>query len=586
MKKFIYGSLFIVFLIVNVVLIYGIADTYSIDMEYIVLDKPNDNGNYFNNLSFPSNIDIADPYMLKVDDTYYLYSTSKNGIKITSSKDFKNWKVLTDSALEDKGNYSYFWAPEVYYYNNKYYMFYTGYPDYKILVAVADNPAGPFKNSKIINSKLDKVIDSNVFFDDDGKIYLYTKREVDENGVNNGSNCTLFVEELNDDLMSVKSSEPIPLLKIEADNTNNSDIKNYWERHLLEGPFVIKNNNKYYLMYSTGTYRNESYTVGYAVSDLPTSGFVRKTFGNGANATSSLLHGVIPSNNNYDSTKNIYGTGHHAIYKVNDSEMYIVYHSIVFENNVYKRRKINFDYIGFDNNGNLYVNGPSTINQPLPSGTIDLYKLDVNDYSVVNNGGVVSYLNDNINYNVNNSAYNMDKEPLTRNNNIKTNSIEIKLNNYRNIEDIWLYSDNAGFSDVTVDVIINNKYILKNIDLGVMGSAKIQIPEIDSYVKNIQLDFSDYVNLSEVNLYRTVEIDRTDDKINDNTDDKSDSITDDETDKKFNDVIDEKVDKSKQEILFNPKTGNNALVIILICIDCIFVIGLLIRKIYRYNTLK
>ena len=488
--------------------------SYSLDNEtnYTVLSAPTSNGAYYNNLNFLSG--IADPSLIKYNNTYYVYSTGCNGVRISTSTNFKDWKRISDGTLKDKGVYTCFWAPEVYFYNNKYYMFYTGVNDHEnvsdkstlrdILVATADNPAGPFINSKVINTKIEYPIDATVFFDTDGKIYLYTKAEkLVDNVVRVGN--SIYVEELNSDLMSVKSTEPKLVLSYDVNNNNIIDDKNYWERGTIEAPFVIKRNNTYYLMYSVGSFNQPIYTVGYATSNSPVGGFVKQTIGNGMNSTSPLLHGSFSNNGSFDSTKYMYGTGHHSIYRVNDDEMYIIYHSIVYENNAFKTRKLSVDYIGFDENMKLYVNGPTNINQPLPSGNMGLYKISSNDYSIINGTSSVSVLKDNINYNVNNTANFMGKAPLTACKTITTNSIQIILDSSKNVEDIWVFGNSDGFQNKTADVILNDKYILKGVSLGNTGSAKIQIPQINGYVKKIKINFSNNIVLSEINLYRKQE---------------------------------------------------------------------------------
>ena len=510
-KRFLIFTL--IFIVIASIIFYLSKNTYSIDTpssKYITINKPVDNNSYFNNLKSFNNYTVADPYLLKKDDTYYAYSTGCAGISILTSKNFNDWELLTKRAINDDTKYTCFWAPEVYYYNSKYYMFYVGTirdnttEVREIVVASSADPSGPFKNEAVINSKVSLPIDPTVLFDDDGKIYLYTKSEYGSNGKFNGDGTSIFVEELNSDLLSVKDINPKKVLFL-PQNNNDKDKYNYWERTLIEGQFVIKRNNKYYMMYTTGAYVNDTYTVGYAISDSPTSGFEKQTLGNGYNSTSSLLHGAFSVNDNYDSDNNLYGTGHNSIYKVSDDEMYIVYHSAVFKNNKYVDRKLNVDYIGFDSQGRLYVNGPTSINQPAPSGTNNLYKLDTSEYKVYSGVTKMPFLNDNINYNANNSATALKKTPLTTCNKITTNTITIKLDYYRNIEDIWLFGTEEGFNDKKATVIINDKYYINDYSLGNTGNAKIQLPEINEYVKTINITFSGNITISEVNLYNTNE---------------------------------------------------------------------------------
>ena len=507
-NKKIFFMLFFLLFISGVICYLNFSYSKSDSNEYIELNLPSSNNAYFNNLDFSKTQDFADPYVLIDKDTYYVYTTGCSGIRIYKTQDLKKFSLYTSKALADTSDYTCFWAPEVYYHNSKYYMFYTGIrqvpetntDDRMILVAESDSPTGPFVNSTIVNSQVPVPIDASVFFDDDGKIYLYTKRELNESGSFNGIGTSLFVEELNDDMRTVKEDvSPVNVLTLDPAYSNNSqNTSDYWERYLIEGPFVIKRNNKYYLMYSTGSYKNYTYAVGYAVGNSPKEKFTKKT----VNLASPLLYGSIPVNGIYDNNNYLYGVGHNSILKISNDEMYMAYHSVIFENNVFKRRKINFDYIGFDENSNLYVNGPSLTNQPLPSGINGFYRIDADDYEILSNDIVKNELKDYINYNVENSANNIGKSPLTTCKTVTSNSIQINLLKERNVTDIWLFGTHSGFDNTIANVIINDKYIINNINMGLSSTYKLQLPEIEESISKIVINFSNNITLSEINLYR------------------------------------------------------------------------------------
>src|SRR3954454_4403686 len=73
----------------------------------------------------------ADPTILYDKGTYYLYGTNgsnaDSGFKVFISKDLQSWKVSKVNkgwALTKGSTYGTkgFWAPQVFYYNDKYYM--------------------------------------------------------------------------------------------------------------------------------------------------------------------------------------------------------------------------------------------------------------------------------------------------------------------------------------------------------------------------------------------------------------------------------------------------------------------------------
>src|SRR6185295_16806990 len=92
---------------------------------------------------------FADPTIFYEKGTYYLYGTSsRNGFLVSTSTDLLNWK---DSAGKRDGHAlmkgdafgtTGFWAPQIFPYNNKYYMAYTA--NEKIAIAESDSPLGPF----------------------------------------------------------------------------------------------------------------------------------------------------------------------------------------------------------------------------------------------------------------------------------------------------------------------------------------------------------------------------------------------------------------------------------------------------------
>ena len=73
--------------------------------------------------------DVADPSILRIDDTYYATGTSSEWAPyypVFTSKDLVNWKQ-TGHVFEQQPEWtkSSFWAPEWYYHNGKVYVYYT-----------------------------------------------------------------------------------------------------------------------------------------------------------------------------------------------------------------------------------------------------------------------------------------------------------------------------------------------------------------------------------------------------------------------------------------------------------------------------
>lgn len=202
---------------------------------------------------------IADPYILLYDGTYYAYGTSiGNGFEVYYSDDLEYWKRSSSLALDEKdsyGSYS-FWAPEVYYIEKekKFYLFYSA--EEHICVATSDSPLGPFKQEEQKPIREEVSIDTSVFFDDDGKAYLYFVRFKD------GKGNVIWCAELKDNLKEIK----------EETLTQCIAATEPWELILptvVEGPSVIKQDGKYYMLYSGNGYTSQDYAIGFAVADSP-----------------------------------------------------------------------------------------------------------------------------------------------------------------------------------------------------------------------------------------------------------------------------------------------------------------------------
>ena len=241
---------------------------------------------------------IADPYILLYDGMYYAYGTSgDNGFEVYTSDDLETWKRSSAMALNKQDSYAdrWFWAPEIYYVEKakKFYLFYSA--DEHICVATSDSPYGPFVQDEKKPIREEKSIDTSVFFDDDGKAYLYFVRFTDGN--------VIWVAELNDDLKSIK----------EETLTQCFAAEEPWELILpkvVEGPSVIKQGDTYYLMYSANGYTSQDYAVGYATSKSPFGPWKKYE-------KNPILH-------NY---KGLVGVGHGAPFIDKEGKMRYVFHA-------------------------------------------------------------------------------------------------------------------------------------------------------------------------------------------------------------------------------------------------------------------
>ena len=217
----------------------------------------------------------ADPEVLYAEQTgkYYIYSTTDGTpgwggyyFHVFSSPDLKSWTdegimldLKSDQVPWATGNA---WAPAIIERKEadgyKYYFYYSGHSkeaDTKqIGVAVADNPAGPFRDlgHPIVTKSPaghGQQIDVDVFADPvSGKHYLYW------------GNGYMAVAELNDDLLSIKE-ETVKVITPEG-----GTLETYAFR---EAPYVFFRNGTYYFLWSVDDTGSPNYHVAYGTSDSP-----------------------------------------------------------------------------------------------------------------------------------------------------------------------------------------------------------------------------------------------------------------------------------------------------------------------------
>ena len=190
------------------------------------------------------------------------------------------------------------WAPAVVAKGGKYFLFFgaNDIHDPKkevggIGVAVADHPAGPFKDylgkpliGEIHNGA--QPIDQFVFKDHDGQYYMI---------YGGWSHCNIV--RLKDDFTGFL---PFP---------DGTIFKEITPEHYVEGPFMFRKNGKYYFMWSEGGWGGPHYSVAYAIADSPLGPFKR-------------IGKVLQQD-----PKVATGAGHHSVIHVPKGDIwYIVYH--------------------------------------------------------------------------------------------------------------------------------------------------------------------------------------------------------------------------------------------------------------------
>jgi len=298
--------------------------------------------------------DIGDPYVLKDDDKYYMYATSAPdlGFIVWESDDLVTWEeagLAYDHINSDEmwamGD---FWAPEVIEKDGTYYMSYSARnqsDSLRIAIATSDSPTGPFvdSNPDIIEEE-GSYIDGHFFIDDDGTPYFYYVKDNYENIVDGNNISHIYVQEMADDLLSLVGE---PELLLEPNQEWESPEEDFqWN----EGPFVLKNEGQYYLMYSANVYSSSDYAIGYAVSDNPMGPFIK-----------SESNPILSA----DLENGISGPGHNSVtVGLDDETLYAVYHVHTHLNNPSGNRRPAIDRLYFED-GEMKIDGPTSTEQEI-----------------------------------------------------------------------------------------------------------------------------------------------------------------------------------------------------------------------------
>ena len=344
---------------------------------------------YMNDLK---DVPLPDPFVFVEGDKYYIVGTNERNVKTVDcyvTTDFKTYELYTDIYNPSlykgwEGVNPEIYAPEIYCFDGVYYMYYSADDKggvRRCSVVTADNPIGPYK--PLVNSEVDglnnplfyteeypsRCLDTTLFTDDDGKMYMYFVTRTDVQYIVGVELITPYLADWSTYKELVKpgtlDSESDELL-LEWELYRNGKLK------IAEAPFMIKNGGKYYMTYSVNGCWNKYYNVCYAVSDDPMGNFV-KPYEEGKIWTNLLLG--YPGTN--DASSDIFnqwtgfasGTGHHCFFYVGD-ELMIGYHGHQnrnWDSTAYTPRYFAIDYVYFDEGGVPFCNGPSYSIVNLPS---------------------------------------------------------------------------------------------------------------------------------------------------------------------------------------------------------------------------
>lgn len=201
--------------------------------------------------------DFADPSVIRVGATYYAAGTSSEWapwFPLFKSGDLANW-LPAGYAFRTKPSWalSSFWAPELFFRNGKYYLYYVARRATDSIscigLATAENPEKGFTDHGVILSFGREAIDPFLIEDSSGLFISWKAYGLDDRPIE------LLGARMSDDGMRI-TGKPFSLLKDD-------------QRRGLEGQCIIRQGRYFYLFYSAGACCgiNCSYTVHVARSE-------------------------------------------------------------------------------------------------------------------------------------------------------------------------------------------------------------------------------------------------------------------------------------------------------------------------------
>lgn len=273
----------------------------------------------------------ADPAVILHDGTYYMYPTlDTTGYDVFVSTDLVHWEQKPKCFTDARGGV---WAPDVFH-NEKgdglFYLYSTvNRPGGGKLigVAVADNPLGPFKDR---GDLVEHAIDAHLFRDEDGAFYLYY--------ADIAGGWKMAVQPMKDPL--TKQGEPKILFRPTEP----------WERkrgEIVEGPWMLKRDGVYYLMYSGSGADGPDYAIGYATATSPLGPFTKY-------AGNPIAH----------RGNGVFGPGHHCVVTGPKGDLWAVYHQQNSEKTGWSRF-LAIDPLWFDD-GAIHMKTTRGTPQPAP----------------------------------------------------------------------------------------------------------------------------------------------------------------------------------------------------------------------------
>ena len=270
----------------------------------------------------------ADPEARFYEGKYWIYVTQskafheQQNLTAFSSEDMVHWEQHDD--IIDMEGFPWIWgavwAPTIIEKNGKYYLIFASNDIKKnedaggLEIAVADSPEGPFKaylGKPLIEDIYNNAqpIDAHLFEDTDGTVYLY---------YGGWGHCVVAI--MNE---TMDGLAPLPNGEYRMEITPDDYV---------EGPCMIKRDDKYYFLWSAGKWNKGNYHVNYGVADSPLGPFEK-------------VEAILETNEDIANAP-----GHNGYFYLPESdEYYIVYHRRPMHDTARDARELCMDRLYIDN---------------------------------------------------------------------------------------------------------------------------------------------------------------------------------------------------------------------------------------------
>lgn len=192
-----------------------------------------------------------DPSICKAGDSYYLITSSFSyfpGIPIFKSNDLVNWKqighIITRNEQADFSELGVsrgMFAPTIRYHNGTFYVICTNVDQGGNFIVTAKNPSGEWSNPiwlPEING-----IDPDIFFDDDGKVYITHNGPPPNDITMHNGHRAIYIWEYDLEHQKIVSDQ-----KLLINGGTDMAKKPVW----IEAPHVFKKDGFYYLICAEG----------------------------------------------------------------------------------------------------------------------------------------------------------------------------------------------------------------------------------------------------------------------------------------------------------------------------------------------